>query len=358
MPPETPRLSELLELLYTARTRYRTVRLELVVHSRPRREREAMERLQAGGGRVTSMMIGAVPEETPELVERRVRVWGEPPSRWRVEREDEGGASLSVLDGSDWWMYHPAMGAVTNHGDESHQGGGPAEAERMLDPSPLLAGQELEVLGVGRRGVEVRARPRESTHGPWDGLAWGADEHRLVVDPERGVLLSAVSLLEGEELSSLEVVEIEFDVQLPPETFVFEPPEGVRVRDARGLPQRMTIEEVAGRASFAVFVLTGLEDGWHAHALYTPPDEGQETVHLLYTRHDAFRHVSVTESDAAAGWAAYGPLQWEERGPYRFLDRDEQAVVLFERAGTHLQLASSNLTAEELIALADGMEAA
>jgi outer membrane lipoprotein-sorting protein len=356
--PEIPRLSDVLEMLYTARSRYRTVRLEAVVRRRPRLEREAVERMQSrGGGQRVLFSVG--PEgEIPERQDVRLRLAGEPPSRWRLEREEESGTSLTVVEGERWWMYHPAMGALTNAGDPGHQAGGPAEAEPLLDPSPLLATHELEIVGSTNEGIEVLARRRPDARG-WDGLSLGADEHRLVVHPERGILLRITSLFEGEELGSVELERVELDVELPAETFVFEPPEGVLVRDARDRgPLRLTIEEAAQRASFVVFVLTGLEGEWRAHAMYVTPEEGQEAVQLSYLRADAFRHIQITESGTATGWAALGPVSWQECGDFRFLETDGQTVVAFEREGTHLQLTSNELSADELIALAERVEKA
>ena len=213
--------------------------------------------------------------------------------------------------------------------------------------------------GATPAGIEVRGRRRTDVQGPWDYLSFGADEHLLLVHPERGVLLRAQSFFEGQELSTLEVTSIEFDVELPAETFVFVPPKGVSVRDARSPHfERLTIEEAAVRASFSVFVLTGLEGDWRAHVVYLPLEEGSETLHLTYTRTDGFRHVNISESSTAVGWTTYGPIEWQDPGVYRFIEDGDQAVVVFERDGTHLQLMSNQLTAAELVALADGMEIA
>ena len=354
---DSPELRDVLELLYTARSRFRTIRLELRAVRNPRAEQEATQRFQTGGARVGQVVLAA--GEVPERTETVLHVAAEPPARWRVEREDAQGSSLTVVDGDTWWMYHPAMGAITNHGDPDHQAGTASEATPLLDPSPLLATLELTVAGVNEEGIELKGRRRRDVSGPWDHLSFGADEHRLLVHRERGVLLRAVSLAEGTELSRVEVVSIEFDVELPAATFTFDPPEGVRVKDARARSfERLSIEEAVERASFAVFVLTGLEDGWYAHAMYIAPEEGEEILHLTYARHDAFRHVNVAESGTAAGWTAFGPVEWRERDGYRFVEADDQAVVVFERGGTHLHLASNELSADELIALADGMERA
>ena len=59
MEGEKPSLAHVLELLYTARTRYRTVRLELRRLEPPAAQREAMQRLT---GQRTSQIVFAMGE--------------------------------------------------------------------------------------------------------------------------------------------------------------------------------------------------------------------------------------------------------------------------------------------------------
>jgi hypothetical protein len=67
-----------------------------------------------------------------------------------------------------------------------------------------------------RRAVDVTAsrRPDARSHG--DLLS---DQLALAVDEDRGVLLRAAVLVDGEELSSSEVVEIAFDEPIRPDLF-------------------------------------------------------------------------------------------------------------------------------------------
>ncbi len=60
-----------------------------------------------------------------------------------------------------------------------------------------------------RLGLGVGPRPPEL----------GADEHEVVVDAERGVLLRCASRLRGEDFDALEVEEIHFDEHLDAEVF-------------------------------------------------------------------------------------------------------------------------------------------
>jgi hypothetical protein len=89
------------------------------------------------------------------------------------------------------------------------------------DPSPLLGVYRFD-LGAAtmrndRRAVKVTAsrRPGARSHG-FDHLS---DHLALDVDEDRGVLLRAGVLAEGEEPSSSEVVEIAFDEPIPPDLF-------------------------------------------------------------------------------------------------------------------------------------------
>ena len=159
MEGEKPSLADVLELLYTARSRYRTVRLELLGSSRPHAQHEAMQRLT--GRRASQIMIevgGGGPDAIPEVIETRLRLSGEPPGRWRVEREDGNGASLTVSDGDTWWTYHPRAGAMTNFGDAAAPGRVTRRGD--ADPRSVRSARDARPGGDGRdAGRDRGARP-------------------------------------------------------------------------------------------------------------------------------------------------------------------------------------------------------
>lgn len=72
-------------------------------------------------------------------------------------------------------------------------------------------------MAAGHRGIEVSAAPRRQWHEHTERRLWeGPDEFRLLVDAERGILLSAVSLFRGRAIAGKEFVSLAFGEPLPP----------------------------------------------------------------------------------------------------------------------------------------------
>lgn len=392
-------IGELLELLHGARRRYRTVRGVLRHWSRMSRVQEAHERWQrklreAGHahGTAYAMLIAlgeGPPAEPPDRQEQVVRFWSEPPARLREEAESvapERYEHVTVRDGERWWTYAPEWGAISNveAGEEAESTGvGGGELwQALLDPTFLIPALEFEPRGdvtlLGRRALRVCATEREPSASelfPAQGqLPVGADEYELVVDRARGVVLRAAALLQGEAFWVSQFEELVFDEELPPETFVFEPPAGEEIRSPDiGLHEPMTIEEAAQRASFPIFYLPELPEGrWDLHVMYAqarqrPPV--RESVHLAYHRSDATHHLMVTQRPAEAGepdWVAHGPPSVErdelERDGVSFTvyrpgrRQGIPLTVVCDREGTAIELSSTNLDEEVLLELAASME--
>jgi outer membrane lipoprotein-sorting protein len=122
---------------------------------------------------------------------------------------------------------------VTNHG----HGFGPAET--LVDAAALLSALRLQFLGtdtlLGRDVFRICGLPRARTsHQPDYGLhelGLGADEYMLSVDAERGVLLRTEARVREQPLIVIEMTEVEFDVDLPPETFKIDLPNGETFED-------------------------------------------------------------------------------------------------------------------------------
>jgi hypothetical protein len=218
-------LPALLELLYAASDRTRTVRG--TVHRRSRQARE-LDLLRARGRYPEPPRIP--PEEgswgePSEVIETTTRVWAARPYwfRWESTFTSEGmdeRTSVGVKEGELFW-HRVADGEVhTNEGREM-SGTMTTEEERLLDPSALLGAYRLETRSqttlLGRSGLEVTAQRRLGAHAHDFGLL--DDELALVVDVERGVLLRAAVVVEGEEVSFSEIVEIAFDEPIEPELF-------------------------------------------------------------------------------------------------------------------------------------------
>jgi hypothetical protein len=218
-------LPALLELLYSASERSRTVRA--TVH---RRHDHARERALLRARGLYRDPPPIPPEEgswgeTAEVLETTTRLWAARPDRFRWESTFRGSimggrTSVGVKAGGLFWQ---RLGDGEVQTNEGRQGSGTLSTveERLLDPSPLLGVYRLEprapITRLGRRGRQVSAQRRfafgDRAFGPLD------EDLALVVDEERGVLLRAAVVVEGEEVSFCEVTEIAFDEPVPPELF-------------------------------------------------------------------------------------------------------------------------------------------
>ena len=93
----------------------------------------------------------------------------------------------------------------------------------LSDPSRLIPSFDFEVLGTctyrERKAIRVRATPRKTAWPPFELDPW-ADNHELIVDLERGVLLRAGAFTGGEEFAVIEVLEIAFDEVFADDIFV------------------------------------------------------------------------------------------------------------------------------------------
>lgn len=367
-------LGDLLELIYGASDRWRTVRLTLREWHHSGRTREAIERLsreQATGGSRQVMLYGATGQPEPEEIEHVLRVWLDG-DRAREEREGPFAfPSLGVRDGTRWWLYSKEHGASTNEGDPNHTSGIGEQALGLLEPQHVLGALRLEPVGeaqaAGRSALLVRGTPRSRER---EGgfalfrLGFGADEYELVFDRERGVLLRTTSLLDGLPLSTVEVLEIAFDEEFPPDTFRFELPEGETFRPLFSHPEHVTLERAAELAPFTVLAPAEVPADWQLHVLYLPGEEERPpmppSVNLHYHSRDAGQQLNIAETDAAA-IDHYEWLVWEERGNVlvggpaepRGL---EPGYVRVERSGTRATLSSAELPRERLLALAQSLK--
>jgi hypothetical protein len=239
----------------------------------------------------------------------------------------------------------------------------------MTDPSLLLAQLEVEATGradvTGRQAILVRATRRgREWHGP-AGLPEGAHHHELAVDAERGVLLRTVSVLDGQEFHSNEVLEIAFDEPFPEDTFVFTPPAGEEIRDAESAfppHEDVTIEEAARLAPFTVLAPRRLPQGAELRVHFFPGSERTQwppAVSLVYWFESARHSLSISQTGepqpvgADEGWE-----RLERDGQVmRFRDEYGQRLVVLERYGTHVMV-TSDLDRDTLVEIAYSLEPA
>lgn len=320
--------------------------------------------------------------EAPDVHAERWRFWWEPPDRLREEVESElpSQTRTTVLNGELWWTYSPEWGAISNvdldEEERAEHGTGGDRFRPLLDPSGFAAVLDFDQVAVDGDRLRVLARPRDDLEGPpvhfhLHAVA-GADAFELEVDREIGFLWRMAALLEGEEVSVSEVVEIAFDEAFREETFVFEPPPGVEVLPPEaGRHRSYSLEEAAEAAPFTVFFIPELPDGdWRLRVNYSearrrPPVP--VNVWLIYHRADGRGALSLAQRPAGEGgfgWPGYAPPQLEhlERDGVRYSvcradpERGSQNAVAFERDGTAIQLQSQELDLDTLLMLAASLE--
>jgi outer membrane lipoprotein-sorting protein len=310
------------------------------------------------------------PEEEPahEETEDWWRLWLAKPDRIRTEFSVGEEFVTAVLVGDTWWSWSPSQGAMTNAGDPHHSHGtGPGHA--LVDPAPILPAVDIEIAGrstfLGRGVLQVVATPSpldendeewHDWHGATHGLGGGADEYRLLVDEERGVLLRAEARLSGQPFRLLEIEEVAFDEDLPQELFT--PPQGLgfdRVEPTRSVP----LAELPGAVPFVVLV--------PEHPPFGPPSV---TIEPPHPRHGISLQAHIHYGSPMDGeedrqfWLIESAEPIPERDGVEW--REEEGILLgddrrmrpalriarLERAGTHVEIQSYWLEVDELRDLA------
>jgi diguanylate cyclase (GGDEF)-like protein len=209
----------------------------------------ALEReREQSGAELLMVLSGGQARERPRSVEETTRLWLERPDKVREEKEGAYPRS-GVRVGDTWWLYNEHQGAVTNNGLGGGAGLG-REFDVILEPAPLLPWFDFEILGdevqADRSAVRVRGRPRPLSE-PFFFLPHpvpaGCDLYEFVVDLQHGTLLRVLGLFDGKPALDLQIVEVVFDEPIAPETFVFDPPAGVAIRD---LMERDGVDTLTG----------------------------------------------------------------------------------------------------------------
>lgn len=362
-------VAELLVLLHRGGRSLRTVQLTATSRTDHEAVSRAMERWSRDRGGASTVYARGRAVETPRFIEETTRLWIEKPDKVREETTGHFPRH-GVSVGDTWWMFNEHQGAITNNGSPNHSAGLGQQFEVMLEPAPLLAQFDFEPLGeqvhASRPVLRVRARPRPTPghdRGFIPPLPVGCEHCEFLIDPEHGTLLRLTALYDGKPGVDLQIVDITFDEPIAPETFVFEPPPGETIQDitqGHG-PRSEPIEAVASKASFTVFIATGLEEAWRMHAIYLASHRGQphEQVHLGYHRDDATHSFAINEQPAdtpALFTAVTEPEEIDYAGMtlrvIKPTDTFPLASVRLTRAGTSIEITSDNLGLDKLLDLA------
>ncbi len=364
---------DLLELMHGASGRVSSVRAIIVDRRRPelleRAFRRFAERVEfaRGGGYFHVPLGGVAPGEQAEEHVWRIALLAEP-GRFRRERTGPDAESVLVVDGNRWWDWSPAFGLRSHEVERGISHGGGFE---LLDPSQFLVGFSLEPLGeavvAGRPARRVRVRSTETFANRPLVLDPGVEEAEVLLDAERGLILRRAALVDEEEASVLEVEQIAYDEELPPETFVFELPPGASAR-GRTEPEVTTVDAAAALASFRVFKLESVPPDWRVQAVYSPATQRPtlpDTVTLLYSRDDGGEHLRIRETTREHDLPAIGGERRFERdgrayvalGPECPRGR-EPAELVFAVEETQIRMSTSELRLERLLELAAALVAA
>ena len=383
MPP-VGELGELLELLHRAGTDDRTVRATIRSWSDWRRAAEAFrEAAEEEGGTVFTAYAVISDEDEEEDARARepelTRLWRAPPDRVRLEAAGGPEPRIAVRAGPRWWSYDEQNGAMSNEDDEEVHSSVGEEYRALFEPGRLLGALALEPAGTGQvAGRPARlalARPRRGrdADASWvlHEIGAGADEWRLAVDCEHGVLLSVEARRGGEPFRRVEVLELAIGEPIPDEVFTFEPPTGEEVRgvgeDFR-VHHHVRLDELGRLAPFAVFVPDRLSPGWRLESSFAEGSERPRvppTVHVQVVSADghwqvAMDQVAAAEADPDERFDALDhPDAWET------VKRDGRTIAVREPAeswarsiarvdieGTRITLSSDTMGAEQLVELA------
>lgn len=332
----------------------------------------AAEQSDGSFGTLYTFTSGGGDEEPSSTYEQKTRLWFAPPRRVRIEMELPHGSHLQVTNGARTWTHMPEMGAFVQEREEEAD-------ESFLDGAPLLAALELELLAeteiAGRRAVRLRGIPRAGAEKrAFFELDHGAEEYELLVDAERGVLLRREARIGGEPFSVNEVLEIAFDEDFPARTFEFEPAPGEDIRSLEevfgGFETEHDLTGAALKASFPVWIASGLGSGWHLNVTYLPARERPpvpETLFLNYSAmgekieafslHERLATNPLEPDDDTAAVKRSGRTMhvWE---PPEHRRARMPTIVRLELEGTAIELHGQGLATERLLDIAAGLRRA
>ncbi|HEX8120717.1 MAG TPA: hypothetical protein VF549_05545 [Solirubrobacteraceae bacterium] len=368
-------LGDLLELLQTGGVRDTTVRATIETWVHHERSSEAFRAgVEEDGGAVfTAYAYPEDDEEVPQEATSTHRLWLAPPDRAREEHDD----GFAVRRGALWWRYSPSEGAVSNEDDPEVTSSVGEGFAHLLDPGSLLGSIVLEPVGRGElRGREVvlataRPRDRRDEDQGWTRhhLGFGADEWRLAVDVELGVLVRLESLRGGEPFSRSEILELEVGRPIDDEVFVFVPPPGEEVQplDFPRPHHSLAPDELAELAPFPVFLPDRVGADWEVDLHFQPGSARRQiepTAHLHLRSDDGLWNAAITQTASDAPEQRFDvldePERWrtETRGGRELRVREpseswEIAVVRTEIDGTRIDVTSQTLGVERLAELAE-----
>jgi hypothetical protein len=361
-------LGDVLDLANGARDRLTSLRATVWHWGHTERAERAMRRFIATRGRGgIRLSLGDGPP--PETNEHVAHLWVDGRSKSRLERPWPPGSqarALTVIDGGRRWSSFPGERAVEGWVGGEHDA---SEYEWMLDPPPLLESLEPRIAGEddvdGRAAFLLRGPPRQISRFIGPGLSPGADQHEVAIDAELGIVLRRTARIDGQPFAIVELRDVAVGIELPPATFVFEPPDGQEIiripppGPTTSSRNWVTIEEVAAGVPFLLFAPRDVPSvGARASLIGGDwPTPTPTVAYLFYDLPPALDLVERAVADAgpAEGWESVdvgGLTAMVRRRARHPAGRHEVRV---EREGTEVRL-SSDLELERLLEIAATLE--
>jgi hypothetical protein len=254
-------LSPLLELLYTARNNFTSIHVSWRYCYRDDLMQTALNKYSAqrfpNVKRLSSKQAHHTPTrsqpETEKVINRRL--WWQKPASWHYEEDllAENTTILKIISEDRFWSFGSTSNKVySNVAPEAAQktirirGRKKLPKEQfpsldeevndvpIVDPSFLLATHQLtpieETSYLGREAIKVRGVSRKVRKLPWEPFFWTiADEYVFLVDKERGILLFYSAIMSDQEIAISSVEQVTFDEPIPPDVFIFTPPDNALV---------------------------------------------------------------------------------------------------------------------------------
>jgi outer membrane lipoprotein-sorting protein len=361
--------AELLELIHTSVRRWETLHARGWEWRHSARLREAWQRNRPEGAQPLTSGAASIDEHEPGETTEPWELWLAKPDMIRAEFVVGDETVTAVIRGETWWSWAPARDARTNEGDpHSSHGIGPGEI--LLDPASILPALEFNLLGeetfAARLVVAVSAAPvpverSDEDYRDWSfathTLGFGADEYRLLVDAERGVVLRSEARFDGEPFRTISIDDISFDEAFGDETFT--PPESERFEPVT-VPLPIPVEKLTEHVSFTVLVPEHPPIAVDDAEIHAAEQERPEQVVISYASHfmneddRAFWLVESAQPLPAGRQAEWRESKGMRYGEDRNIDPPLR-VVRLEQAGTNVELYSYYYSVDELLQLAGSL---
>jgi outer membrane lipoprotein-sorting protein len=225
-------LRDLLELLYNAHRRFQTIhviwsyRYDLAVMQL------VQERYAAQEQDFSPLVSRSGSAENASILDIRHVLWWRKPDAWRLEDTMQGRTRTYSRTTDDFWTRSSDDGIVVHYNQDPVRHGYSKVEDllyyaQLLSPAFLLASHDLQLIGettfLGRRVLQVRAQYEQHKTSLYEDFFWAtADEYRLLVDAEAGILLRYAAVVDGEEYAVTEVESVSFDQPINDDVFQIE----------------------------------------------------------------------------------------------------------------------------------------